>query len=266
VSSSQGHQPVNKSKTSPNFFQQMWANLDVQSTAALMVLATAVGLGTGLTAVIFIKAINWITAFSFTGGLSNFLSPLGNAWIIFVPIIGSLISGPIIALWAIEAKGHGVPEVMQAIIMKGGSIRPRVAVVKSVASAVCIGTGGSAGREGPIVQVGAALGSTAAQILKLGKERTITLVACGAAAGIAATFNAPVAGVIFAMEVILGRILPRITLAWWLLPLLWPVLSAALFWVMFPPLPFHLIAWLAPGNCPCMPCWGCWPPLWAGRL
>jgi H+/Cl- antiporter ClcA len=120
MSSNQVHQPVSNSKTFPKYLQQMWANLDVQSTAVLMVIAIAVGLGTGLTAVIFIKAINWITEFSFTGALSDFLSPLGNAWIILVPIIGSLISGPIIAFWAIEAKGHGVPEVMQAIIMKDG--------------------------------------------------------------------------------------------------------------------------------------------------
>jgi CIC family chloride channel protein len=185
--------------------RRFWPNLDAQSIAALMVMAITVGLGTGLTAVVFIKAIGWITQYSFDQGIPQILAPLGGAWIVLVPILGSLISGPIIAFWAIEAKGHGVPEVMQAIIMKGGRIRPRVAVVKSVASAVCIGTGGSAGREGPIVQVGAALGSTVAQVLGLGTERTITLVACGAAAGIAATFNAPIAGVIFAMEVILGE-------------------------------------------------------------
>jgi len=170
-----------------------------------MMIAVLVGLGTGLAAVIFIKAIAWVNSLSFQQGLPQLLSSLGSGWVILVPIIGGLISGPMIAYWAIEAKGHGVPEVMQAIIMKGGRIRPRVAVVKSLASAVCIGTGGSAGREGPIVQVGAALGSTAAQLLGLGTERSITLVACGAAAGIAATFNAPIAGVIFAMEVILGE-------------------------------------------------------------
>ncbi len=192
-------------KTFPRLLGKLWPNLDVHSIAVLMVIAIGVGLGTGLTAVIFIKAIDWVSHFAFEQGLPQILSSLGSGWIVLIPIIGSLISGPIIAFWAIEAKGHGVPEVMQAVIMKNGRIRPRVAVVKSLASAVCIGTGGSAGREGPIVQVGAALGSTAAQLLGLGPQRTITLVACGAAAGIAATFNAPVAGVIFAMEVILGE-------------------------------------------------------------
>jgi CIC family chloride channel protein len=170
-----------------------------------MTVAIVVGLGTGSAAVLFIKAIGWVTHFSFEQGLPQFLTPLGSAWVVLIPIIGSLISGPMIAYWAIEAKGHGVPEVMQAVITEGGRIRPRVSVVKSLASSVCIGTGGSAGREGPIVQVGAALGSTAAQIMGLGIEQTITLVACGAAAGIAATFNAPIAGVIFAMEVIVGE-------------------------------------------------------------
>ncbi|RME42450.1 MAG: CBS domain-containing protein [Chloroflexi bacterium] len=185
--------------------QRAWSSIEVQGTAFLMVISIGVGLITGLVAVLFIKAIGWITYISFDTGLPQFLAPLGSRWVLLVPVIGSLISGPMIAYWAMEAKGHGVPEVMQAIITEGGRIRPRVAVVKSLASSVCIGTGGSAGREGPIVQVGAALGSTFAQVIGLGRERTITLVACGAAAGIAATFNAPIAGVIFAMEVIVGE-------------------------------------------------------------
>jgi CIC family chloride channel protein len=192
-------------KTAPSYVRRLFGEVDLQSTAVLMFVAVLVGLGTGLAAVAFIRAIGWITHLSFEQGVPQLLAPLGQGWIALVPIIGALISGPMIAYWAIEAKGHGVPEVMQAIVMKGGRIRPRVALVKSLASSICIGTGGSAGREGPIVQVGAALGSTVAQVFRLGPERTITLVACGAAAGISATFNAPVAGVIFAMEVILGE-------------------------------------------------------------
>ncbi|MBN1666024.1 MAG: chloride channel protein, partial [Anaerolineales bacterium] len=112
----------------------------------------------------------------------------------------------IIAFFAREAKGHGVPEVMQAIALRGGRIRPRVVVAKVLASSACIGSGGSAGREGPIVQVGAAFGSALAQWLHMSESRIRNLVACGAAAGIAATFNAPIAGVIFAIEVILGEL------------------------------------------------------------
>jgi CIC family chloride channel protein len=111
--------------------------------------------------------------------------------------------------WAKEAKGHGVPEVMEAIALRNGRIRPRVAALKVLASSLTIGTGGSAGREGPIVQVGSALGSTLGQLFHFSAERVKTLVACGAAAGIAATFNAPIAGSIFALEVILGRFTVR---------------------------------------------------------
>ena len=111
--------------------------------------------------------------------------------------------GPLTYFFAREAKGHGVPEVMEAVAIRGGRIRPVVGLVKALASAICIGTGGSVGREGPIVQIGSAWGSTIGQWLHLSDERVRNLVACGAAGGIAATFNAPIAGVIFALEVIL---------------------------------------------------------------
>ncbi len=194
-----------ESGTLTAMLQRVRLEFNTQNIATLLMVAIVVGFGTGLTAVIFIKAIDWVTYFAFEQGMPQLLAPLGGAWVVLVPVSGALIGGPMIAYWAIEARGHGVPEVMQAIILRGGRIRPRVALVKSLTAAVCIGSGGSAGREGPIVQVGAALGSTASQLLGLGSERTITLVACGAAAGIAATFNAPIAGVIFAMEVILGE-------------------------------------------------------------
>ena len=96
--------------------------------------------------------------------------------------------------------------IMQAIALRGGRIRPRVVIAKVIASALCIGSGGSAGREGPIVQVGYALGSTIGQWLRLPDVRIRNLVACGAAAGISATFNAPIAGAVFAMEIILGEL------------------------------------------------------------
>jgi CIC family chloride channel protein len=173
-------------------------------TAVLIALAIVVGAGTGLGAVVFIAMIEGAGRLLFdTGG--ELLGFLGRGWIIFVPALGGLLGGPIIAYFAREAKGHGVPEVMQAIALRGGRIRPRVVVAKVLASALCIGSGGSAGREGPIVQVGAALGSSVGQWLNMSETRIRNLVACGAAAGIAATFNAPIAGVIFAMEIILGE-------------------------------------------------------------
>ncbi|WP_420628731.1 chloride channel protein [Candidatus Leptofilum sp.] len=119
--------------------------------------------------------------------------------------IAGLLVGYSVNRWAKEAKGHGVPEVMEAIALHGGRIRPRIAMIKVLASSLTIGTGGSAGREGPIVQVGSALGSTIGQLFHFSGERIRTLVACGSAAGIAATFNAPIAGAIFALEVILGK-------------------------------------------------------------
>jgi len=108
-----------------------------------------------------------------------------------------------------EAKGHGVPEVMEAVALRGGRIRPRVAAVKTMASALTIGSGGSAGREGPIVQIGATIGSTIGQVFRMSERRMRTLVAAGAAGGVAAAFNAPLAGVFFALEVILQRFTAR---------------------------------------------------------
>ena len=179
--------------------------LRMSDTSILVGTAIIIGVGTALGAVGFIKLIALIQDLFFKKGAEAF-SFLGRGLFIIVPALGGLIAGPIISFFASEAKGHGVPEVMQAIALRGGRIRPRVVVAKIAASAICIGTGGSAGREGPIVQVGAALGSTLGQWLKLSSNRIRNLVACGAAAGIAATFNAPIAGVVFSMEVILGEL------------------------------------------------------------
>jgi len=173
--------------------------------AVLIGTAIMVGVGTGFGAVGFIKLISLVQRIFFSGGEQIFPF-LGRTLIIIIPMVGGLLAGPIISYFASEAKGHGVPEVMQAIALRGGRIRPRVVVAKILASALCIGSGGSAGREGPIVQVGAALGSSLGQWLRLSDNRIRNLVACGAAAGIAATFNAPIAGVIFAMEIILGEL------------------------------------------------------------
>jgi CIC family chloride channel protein len=168
------------------------------------VLALLVGLAAGGGAIIFrqlISAFDWV----FFDRLSDAFSPLGDQRVILLPVLGGLLVGPIVYFLAREAKGHGVPEVMLAVETQGGRIRPRVAVIKSIASALCIGSGGSVGREGPIVQIGSAVGSTIGQILRLSEENIRLLVAAGAAGGISATFNAPIAGVFFALEVILRR-------------------------------------------------------------
>jgi len=170
-----------------------------------ILLALVIGLGTGLGAVGFRYLINFFKELFFNQG-GHLLSPfLGQFFIIMIPVLGGLIVGPLTYFLAREAKGHGVPEVMAAVAVRGGRIRPRVVIVKALASAVCIGSGGSVGREGPIVQIGSAIGSTIGQILKVPTRKLRAMVACGAAGGIAATFNAPIGGVLFSLEIILGE-------------------------------------------------------------
>jgi len=186
---------------------QQLGRFEVSEEVVLTGTAVLVGLLTGLGALTFI----WLIA-RFGDGfgwLNDQLAHIHPWAIAVIPALGGLIAGPLIHAFAREAKGHGVPEVMQAITLRGGRIRPAVVVVKATASAACISSGGSAGREGPIVQIGAAIGSVTGQMFHLSAERIRNLVACGAAAGIAATFNAPIAGVIFALEVILDEFTTR---------------------------------------------------------
>jgi chloride channel protein, CIC family len=176
-------------------------------------LAAIVGVITGVGALVFrvmISAIHnlfFLQTFSLAYDSSLFTpeNPWGAA-VILVPVVGGIIVTFIVSNFAPEAKGHGVPEVMDAIYYKGGAIRPVVAVVKSIASAVAIGTGAAVGREGPIIQIGSALGSTFGQILKLTPAQRIVLVAAGAGAGIAATFNTPIGGVLFVTELMLPEV------------------------------------------------------------
>jgi len=125
-----------------------------------------------------------------------------NPALILLPVLGGLVVGPIIMHFAPETKGHGVPEVMEAVALKGGRIRKRVALLKVLVSSVTIGSGGSAGREGPIAQIGATIGSILGQVFKLGLRDVKLLVVCGLSAGIAGTFNAPLGGAIFGMEIL----------------------------------------------------------------
>ena len=185
--------------------RRIWA-LRVPESTVLLALALAVGLGTAFGALGFKFLVESAKGFFFgeTPPVLQSLVPIRHVWIAVIPALGGIIAGLLIAYFAHEAKGHGVPEVMQAIALKGGIIRPRVALVKALASAVCIGSGGSAGREGPIVQIGSAIGSTVGQVFRMPADRVKILVGCGAAAGISAIFNAPIAGVIFSLEIILG--------------------------------------------------------------
>jgi CIC family chloride channel protein len=172
--------------------------------AVLIIPAIVVGLGAGFGSVIFRWLIHAFSSLAFNRG-AQVLSFLGDYYVVLVPGIGGLVIGPLIYRFAREARGHGVPEVMEAVALRGGRIRPIVVVIKALASSICIGFGGSAGREGPIVQIGSTIGSGLGQLLRMSSDRTRMLLACGAAGAIAATFNAPVAGVLFALEVILGE-------------------------------------------------------------
>ena len=173
-----------------------------------VLLAVSIGLAGGAAAILFRYLIDWTDRLFFEGG-ARALSFLDGAYVIILPAIGLFLVDLLVRSFAPEARGHGVPEVMYAVRKQGGRIRARVAIVKGLASALCIGSGGSVGREGPIVQAGSTLGSVAGQILGLRARRVRIAVACGAAAGIAGTFNAPIAGVLFAMEVILGSFAAR---------------------------------------------------------
>ena len=181
------------------------------SRGGLLFVALVVGAGSGLGAVAFrylIYFFTWLATghveFGQQGRVaSSHLPWLGLGFFVVIPVIGGLVYGPLIYRYAREARGHGVPEVMIAVAEEGGRIRPQVAAVKSVASAVCIGAGGSVGREGPIVQIGSALASGLGQWVRMPESRLRILVACGAAGGIAATFNAPITGVFFGVEIIL---------------------------------------------------------------
>ncbi len=179
----------------------------------MVLLSLLVGLVTGTGALVFRALIGLVhnllflrrAAFSYDASVFTPDNPWGPL-VILVPVVGGLGVTWIVSNFAPEAKGHGVPEVMDAIYYKRGVIRPVVALVKSVASALAIGSGAAVGREGPIIQIGSALGSTLGQAIRMQAGQRITLVAAGAAAGIAATFNTPIGGVMFATELMLPEI------------------------------------------------------------
>ncbi len=167
----------------------------------LITLALLIGAATGLGAHLFFELIEYATHLAY--GASDGLFAGRPYMIVVMPVVAALAVGAMTYRFAREAKGHGVPEVMDAIYRQGGVIRARVAIVKAVASALTIGSGGSAGTEGPIVQIGAAVGSGFGQFLNVERRQMGILVACGVAGGIAAIFNAPIAGVLFALEIFL---------------------------------------------------------------
>jgi CIC family chloride channel protein len=172
----------------------------------LTLLAVLIGFMAGLASIAFKAMIHFFQSQFWRA--SDIISAVSSQpWYltILIPTLGGLFIGPLIYYGAREAKGHGVPEIMESLILRAGKIRNRVSVVKALASSICIGSGGSTGREGPIVQISASLASSIGQLFKIRVRGMRTLVAAGAGAGIGATFNAPIAGALFAVEVILGE-------------------------------------------------------------
>jgi CIC family chloride channel protein len=167
-----------------------------------LLLATIIGGLSGLGSVAFILLIRFVEKLFF-GGI--FPAMGSNHYLVFLlPLLGGLLVGPLIQRFPTEAKGDGVPNAMEAIALHGGIIRPRTVGLRTLTAAVTIGSGGSVGREAPIAQIGAAIGSIVGQFLKVSATRMRLFVACGAAGGIAAVFNAPIGGVFFSLEVLLG--------------------------------------------------------------
>ncbi len=188
----------------------------LNSVLRLYALSLLVGIVAGVGAVIFRGMIALLHNVLFLGRFSlvydaNAHTPASpwGAFVVLVPVVGAAAVAFLVSRFAPEAKGHGVPEVMDAIYYNNGVIRPIVAVIKSLASAISIGSGGSVGREGPIIQIGASFGSTLGQVIRMPPWQRITLIAAGAGGGIAATFNTPIGGVLFAVEIMLQELSAR---------------------------------------------------------
>jgi CIC family chloride channel protein len=176
------------------------SKLRVGRTPRLMLLTALVGIGAGLGAVVLISAIEWV------GSVADWIVThvsSGTVGVLLVLPAGIWLAWRLTMWFAPEVAGHGVPQIIAAITVRGGYIRSRVMGLKVVATALTIGAGGSAGREGSIAQIGSSVGSWLARVSQLRENDTVVLVAAGAGAGISATFNAPIAGMFFAMEVIL---------------------------------------------------------------
>jgi CIC family chloride channel protein len=175
--------------------------------ALMSFLAGGIGLLAGLIAYVLYKLIGLFTnIFFYHRFAAEFLSARHNQlglWVIPIPVIGGIIVGFMAKYGTPKIKGHGIPEAMEAVLFNRSRIQPRVAILKPISAAIAIGTGGPFGAEGPIIQTGGAFGSLVGQAIHTtGSERKV-LLACGAAAGMSATFNTPIAGVILAIELLL---------------------------------------------------------------
>ena len=168
-------------------------------------LALIVGLTGGAVVWLFKKFIDLIHQFFF-GDFATSLTSFGDWAVVFLPLLGGLIVGLMVYFFIGEERHHGVAGIMEAVALAGGRLRYKRLPIKALAAALSIGSGASVGPEDPSVQIGSNLGSMLGQWLHLSEERVRTLTAAGAASGIAAAFNAPIAGIFFTLEIILGEI------------------------------------------------------------
>jgi len=170
-------------------------------------LAGGIGLVAGLIAYLLYKLIGLFTnIFFYHRWVAEFISARHNQlglWVIPIPVIGGIIVGFMAKYGTPKIKGHGIPEAMEAVLFNRSRIQPRVAILKPISAAIAIGTGGPFGAEGPIIQTGGAVGSLVGQAFHTTASERKVLLACGAAAGMSATFNTPIAGVILAIELLL---------------------------------------------------------------
>ncbi len=179
--------------------------IDAPSDLYLVFLASLIGIFTGFGAYLLNIIVDGVHHLLFEqAGFSIFPDVFSDYLRIIFPAIGGLAVGLLTYFFSPEVKGHGIPGVMESVANKGGMIRRRVSILTSINSGTTIGSGGSAGKEGPIVQIGAAIGSAIGQYFHVSQQRLKILVGCGAAAGLAAVFNAPIAGVVFTIEIILA--------------------------------------------------------------
>jgi CIC family chloride channel protein len=170
-------------------------------------LAAAIGAGAGVIAYALYNLIGLFTNLAFYHQLSfRFRSPEATplgAWVIVIPVVGGLIVGVMAKYGSPKIRGHGIPEAMEAVLISRSKIEPKVAILKPISAAIAIGTGGPFGAEGPIIQTGGSVGSLVGQLFHMTAAERKVLLACGAAAGMAATFNTPIAAVVLAIELLL---------------------------------------------------------------